>query len=513
MGILPEEALQAPQNAEIESQAREERLQLSLDAANVGTWEWNIRTGDVRWSPTLERIHGQEPGAFHGTFDGFLEGVHPDDRQPVLDAIRNAIVTGQRYEVEYRSTDADGATRWFEGRGRVSRDESGQAVWMSGLCMDTTERHRLQDRLLQRQRLESLGVLASGIAHDFNNLLTGILGNASLAEARLTPDDSARSLLGNVVTASRRAAELTQQLLAYAGKGRVTQEFLDLSEVVRELLPLVRPLIPPEVQLLLDLMPAPIIADSGQIHQVIMNLIINAAEAIDNAGTVAVTTGIAEVRGNAALESGMYAYLKVRDTGCGMDEKTIERIFDPFFSTKFAGRGLGLAAAHGIVSTHHGAIDVESAPDRGATFTVLFPAGDRNVAPVRQPLASVEPAGAGAILVVDDEEMVLEMAQTSLEIYGYSVLRASDGWAAVDVLTGAGDDVCAVVLDLTMPGMTCEETLKRLREIRPAMPVIIASGYGGTEITHRFQGAGIDGFLQKPYTPEQLAQCIAVATG
>lgn len=513
MGKSPEEALQVPQNAEFESQAREQRLQLSLDAANVGTWEWNIRTGEVRWSPTLERIHGKQPGAFRGTFDGFLEDVHPDDRQAVLDAIRNAIVTGRRYEVEYRSTDSHGATLWFEGRGRVFRDEVGEPVWMSGFCLDTTERHQLQDRLQQRQRLESLGVLASGIAHDFNNLLTGILGNASLAEARLMPGDSARPLLGNVVTASRRAAELTQQLLAYAGKGCVSQEPLDLSEIVRELLPLVRPVIPPEVQLFLDLAPAPVVADSGQLHQVVMNLIINAAEAISGVGTVLVTTRTEDMLEGAPLEPGAYACIKVRDTGCGMDANTLERIFDPFFSTKFAGRGLGLAAAHGIVHAHRGAIQVDSAPGRGATFTVLLPAGNRSAASARLPAPSMDLKGAGAILVVDDEEMVLEMAQTSLEIYGYSVLRASDGWSAVDVLNGARETICAVVLDLTMPGMTCEETLKRLRDIRPAMPVIIASGYGGSEITQRFDGAGIDGFLQKPYTPEQLAQCIAVATG
>ncbi len=512
MGTYAEEAVQASQDAELESQAREERLQLSLGAANVGTWEWNIRTGEVRWSPTLERIHGKEPGGFRGTFEGFFEGVHPDDRQPVLDAIRNAIVTGELYQIEYRSLRPDDSTRWFESRGHVLRDDSGEAVWMSGICMDTTERHRLQDRLLQSQRLESLGVLASGIAHDFNNLLTGILGNASLADARLAPDHSARPLLGNVVTASRRAAELTQQLLAYAGKSRVSQEPLDLSEIVRELLPLVRPAIPPEVQLVLDLAPAPVTADSGQIHQVVMNLVINASEAIVGAGTVLMSAGTEEVRDGMGLEPGIYAYLRVRDNGCGMDEKTLERIFDPFFSTKFAGRGLGLAAAHGIVRAHHGAINVESAPGNGATFTIMLPAGNKIGPSIRRPAVSVELTGAGAILVVDDEEMVLEMAEASLEVYGYSVLRASDGWSALDVLTGAVDRVRAVILDLTMPGMTCEETLQRLRAIRPAVPVIISSGYGGTEIAQRFQDAAIDGFLQKPYSPEQLAQCIAVAT-
>jgi len=508
MGTPLEEALQASEQAE----ARERRFQTSLDAANVGTWDWNIRTGEVRWSENLERIHGQETGVFRGTFEGFLDAVHPDDRLRVLDAIQKAVVAGEAYQVEYRSLRSDGTAMWLEGRGRVSHDEAGEPAWMSGICMDTTERHQLQDKLLQTQRLESLGVLAGGIAHDFNNLLTGILGNASLADAGLRADDPARQFLRDIVAASQRAAELTQQLLAYAGKGRVCREHLDLGNLVRDLMPLVRASIPAGVELVLDLAPTPIKADAGQIHQVVMNLIINAAEAITNTGTIVTTTGIEEVGSGVPhrLAPGNYAYLRVCDTGCGMDEETVGRIFEPFFSTKFSGRGLGLAAALGIVHSHHGSITVESAPGRGTTFTVRLPANDVSMA-VQQPVVPADLSGSGVILVVDDEDLVLRIAQASLESYGYTALLASDGRSALDLVAVAGDRIRAVVLDLTMPGMAIEETLKHLRDIQPTIPVMIASGYGESEIIPRLEALRIKGFLHKPYTAEQLAQCIRAA--
>jgi two-component system, cell cycle sensor histidine kinase and response regulator CckA len=377
MMLCPEEALSA--DAGLALRGRQERLGIALDAANVGVWDWNIRTGEVRWSDNLERIHAQEQGAFRGTFEGFLDGVHPDDRPAVLNAIDRAMTAGEKYEIEYRSLRPDGAAMWLEGRGHVFRDETGEPIWMSGICMDTTERHQLQERLRQSQGVESLRVLAGGIGHDYNDLLTSILSNASLAETKLYPEDPAGPLIKNVVAACQKAADLTRQLLAYAGKGHVRRERIDMGELARETLPLVRAFIPSGVELRRELTPAPIIADARQIQQLITNLIVNAAEAISGAGAIVVTTGVEEVRVNTAngLRPGMHAYLRVRDTGCGMDEATLGRIFDPFFTTKFCGRGLGLAAVHGIVRTHNGSIDVESSAGEGTTVTILLPRGDR----------------------------------------------------------------------------------------------------------------------------------------
>lgn len=241
----------------------EDQLRFSLDAAGVGTWNWEISSGEVRWSDNLERIHGQPPGSFQGTFEGFLSGVHVDDRDVVLRAIHGAQETREDYRVEYRSVREDGREIWLEGRGRVVFDSAGQAVRMFGVCMDVTERKRLTNHLQQTQRLESLGLLASGIAHDFNNLITGILGNASLALDRLTPADPARRFLQDVIAAGHQTADLTRQLLAYAGKGRLAVESLDLAAMVPEIVSLVRSSIPQGVDLEFDLAPAPIEADAS----------------------------------------------------------------------------------------------------------------------------------------------------------------------------------------------------------------------------------------------------------
>jgi PAS domain S-box-containing protein len=287
-------ALQASRQAEAEVRAREGRLLTSLEAANVGTWDWNIRSGDVRWSDNLERIHGQAPGSFRGTFEGFLEGVHPDDRQRVLDAIQGAVAGGATYSVEYRSIGPGDTVRWFEGRGHVIRDEAGGPAWMSGICMDVTERHRFQEQFSQTQRLESLGILAGGIAHDFNNLLLAIMGNASLAHDALPSCATAIPLLQNVLTACQRATLLTRRLLAYAGKDQTATTLTNLSTLVHELGSLLHASVPRLVTLSFELeedLPL-VLADEAQLQQVVMNLVINAAEAIPErvTGTVTITT-------------------------------------------------------------------------------------------------------------------------------------------------------------------------------------------------------------------------------
>jgi two-component system cell cycle sensor histidine kinase/response regulator CckA len=495
-------------------EAREDRLMDTLDAAHVGTWVWNIATGSVQWSDNLERIHRQEAGSFQGTFHGFLDGVHREDRERVLKAIQRATLEGQDYHVEYRS--ADGDEVWLEARGRVIFADDGAPLWMLGVCMDITERKQLHLQLRHTQRLESLGLLAGGIAHDFNNLLTGIMGNASLALDRLAEPDPTRPLLQGVVTASRRAADLTRQLLAYAGKGRFLIQDVEVSRLVDDTIPLVRSSLPDSVQVCLDLSPVPVRADAGQIHQLVMNLVINAAEAIGQGkpGTIAVSTGIRELNeASAPLPPGRYCCLEVRDTGCGMSEDTLARIFDPFFTTKFSGRGLGLAAALGIVRGHHGNITVRSRPGAGTTFTVLLPLSDTQAKPASQEVANADLAGSGTILVVDDEEVVLGMAEASLMSFGYRPLLAGNGRSAVEIVAESGNRIRAVVLDLTMPEMSGEETLQQLRAIQPGLPVIIASGYGETEINERFEGQTISAFLQKPYTPVQLAKTIRYAIG
>jgi signal transduction histidine kinase/CheY-like chemotaxis protein len=377
------------------------------------------------------------------------------------------------------------------------------------------EKKRSEQKLLETQKLESLGVLAGGIAHDFNNLLTGILGNASLALE--TPGaEPARPLLEDVVAATERAAHLTQQLLAYAGKGRFFVQPVNLSEAVRQISQLIRSSIPKNVELHLELsesLPA-IEADAAQLQQIIMNLVINAAESIAEGrpGEVCVTTrteNVDEAHTHQRLvageiHTGLYVTLEVRDTGSGMDEPTLARIFDPFFTTKFTGRGLGLAAVLGIVRGHHGAMCVESAPGEGTVFKVWMPPGSVKRSAAARPAAVAAAATAPAVLVIDDEEVICRTAKVVLERHGCRVILASSGAEGVEAFRNCADAISVVLLDLTMPGMNGEEALGRLQQIRPDVKVILSSGYNEIEIVERFAGKGLADFIQKPYTSVAL---------
>ncbi|MCL5744718.1 MAG: GAF domain-containing protein, partial [Acidobacteria bacterium] len=366
-----------------EAQRNAERLRLALDSGQMGIWDWNLRTGELDWSEKLETIHGLATGAFGRSFESFLSTVHPDDRQAVIAVMGQSGGDGRQFTIEYRVVWPDGSAHWVQGNGQAHFDEHGNFTRMIGLATDVTARRQLEEKLRQAQKLESVGLLAGGVAHDFNNLLTGILGNASLAADLSPAQGPIQGLLADVVCAGEKAADLTRQLLAYSGKGQFLIEPLDLSEVVRGIANLVQVSIPRLVGLRLVLAPdlPKIEADRCQIEQVIMNLGINAGEAIgEKHGTVLIRTGVRDLADRDLRESfpetagvGRYVYLEVTDSGSGMDESTLRKVFDPFFTTKFTGRGLGLAAVSGIVRSHRGAIQVSSAPGVGSTFRILLP--------------------------------------------------------------------------------------------------------------------------------------------
>ncbi len=378
------------------------------------------------------------------------------------------------------------------------------------------ERRKLESQMQQAQKLESLGVLAGGIAHDFNNLLVGILGNADLALLKLSPAAPARESIENVVKAAQRAADLARQMLAYSGKGRFLIEPLNLSEVVEEMAHMLEVSVSKRAVLkykFSDNLPL-IEADITQMRQIIMNLITNASDAIgDRSGVISVSTGAMHCDAQYLkttyvgenLGEGLYTYIEVSDTGCGMDAETQERIFDPFFTTKFTGRGLGLAAVLGIVRGHKGAIKVYSEPQRGSTFKVLIPAGHQlqyeQLVPQQRPEAW---PGGGCVLIADDEESVRAVGQEFLEAVGFRVLTARDGLEAVKHFSEHADEVSVVILDLTMPHMDGEEAYRELRRMRPDVRVILSSGYNEQDVTQRFSGKGLAGFIQKPYRMDDL---------
>lgn len=386
---------------------------------------------------------------------------------------------------------------------------------------DITERKQFDHQMQQTARLESLGILAGGIAHDFNNLLAGILGNAGLALSDAPADSGYQSALKDIVHASQRAAELTSQMLAYAGKGRLVMRRLDLSETVNDISSLIRSSIPKSVELSLNLAEKlPLVeADSGQMQQVVMNLIINGAEAIGegNKGSVQVVTGHEvlssdDIRTNfpsSDLLPGAYVTLEVTDNGKGMDEKTQNRIFDPFFTTKFTGRGLGLASVLGIIRGHQGAIRIRSCPGRGSAFKVWLPATDQIGSAPPPPVSPEELRGRGElILVVDDEDIVLRMTSVILERTGYQVVTAANGEQAVDRVREKKAEISLIILDLTMPVMGGAEALGRIREIAPKIPVIVSSGYDASRANSELKDKNIAGFIHKPTPVPQFLGAI-----
>ena len=416
----------------------------------------------------------------------------------------------------------DGSRIYVEGVLTAVYGAGGRLRGFTKLMQDVTMRRETEEALRRAAKLESIGVLAAGIAHDFNNLLVGVMGGISFAIDSLTAGHPAFPMLELAKVSSESAADLTRQLLAYAGKGRFIIRPTDLSKQVYDILDLVRTSVTPKVQLSLSLAERlPLIeADPSQIQQILMNLVINAQEAIgDREGFIAVSTGTVkltsgEILANADLagiEPRQYVYLQVSDTGIGMTLETRRKIFDPFFTTKFTGRGLGLAAVSGIVRAHKGAILVESAPGKGSTFRVVLPVTAASIASHQDKEASAaDLTGHGLILVVDDDIGVVQLASNVLETYGYRVLSSIDGREAVDAVRQHGKDISVVLLDMSMPVIGGDEAFRLMREIEPDIPVVFSSGYSDQITGTLLKNARKTAFLQKPYDMRTLAKTIKV---
>jgi signal transduction histidine kinase/CheY-like chemotaxis protein len=393
------------------------------------------------------------------------------------------------------------------------------------VSVDTTgkkrleEQHRrMEEQMLHVQKLESLGVLAGGIAHDFNNILMVILGNSDLAKMRLSPASPACENIDQIEKAARRAADLARQMLAYSGKGHFVIEVLNVNTVIQEMTHMLEVSISKKVLLRFNLaqdLPN-IMVDATQLRQVIMNLVINASEAIgERSGVIAISTGavdcdrayLSEMWIDDCLPEGLYIYLEIADTGCGMDKETVSKIFDPFFTTKFTGRGLGMAAVLGIIRGHHGAIKTYSEKGKGTTFKILLPA---SLSPESRPAALLHDGehlkGSGTVLLVDDEETIRALGKNMLQFLGYHVLTATDGRESLEIFRQNKDDIVCVILDLTMPHLDGEQTFRELRRIKPEVRVLMSSGYNEQEVTQKFLGKGLAGFIQKPYKVTELGR-------
>jgi len=494
-----------------------ERLAVATAAAGLGIFEWDIKGRTVRWEN--QRIfdifqRSRERGPL--SYDEFFSSVcHPEDRDNFLYEFQAARAERRPAMIQIRLRRDDGEWIWVEFSGQFDFTPDGQPRRFIGVVADVTERRRIEERLRERARLESVGLLAGGVAHDFNNLLTGILGNSSLALDVLDASDPARPMIESVVAASERAAALTRQMLAYSGRGRFVISRIDLSKLVREMANLLRTSIDRSIDLHLKLPSAlpPIEGDAVQIQQLVMNLIINAAEAMkDRNSEIAVRTSICHLdeshlaSQNPAFEitPGDYICLEVADQGIGMDEATMARIFDPFFSTKFTGRGLGLSATLGIVRGHKGSLTVESRPEQGTTFRIYFPA--LHAGPATAPSAPLA-RPFGTVLVVDDEEIVRTTAAHILETVGLEVIAVADGAEALAAFERNSGLIDLTILDLSMPGMSGETAFELIRQQWPEARIVISTGFMDENVFRRFRNSAA-GFLEKPYTVAGISKLL-----
>jgi len=472
----------------------------------------------------FETTLGMSPEDLDGR--GWLRLVQPEARAAVLDEYKR-IDVNRPIALDRCLLGLDGRSRWIHLRLATLRVDAEGNIDVLGSARDVTrlktaeqERERMARHVEQVQRLESLGILAGGIAHDFNNLLTVIRGSAQLALGELADGMPAKARVARIAEAAQHAGSLTDQMLAYAGKSSPERTPIDLAELVASMADLLRASVSERCELSFE---APgalsvIEGDANAMRQVILNLVLNAAEALGDAGgRVVVSAAVVAITreelrnafGNRQVAPGDVVELAVRDFGCGMDAATTARVFEPFFSTKFSGRGLGMAAVLGIVQAHQGAICVESALGQGTRMRVLVPQSARR--PVASPdaVSVATSSRGGSVLVVDDDDGIRELASEVLARAGFRVLTARGGHEALACVREVGADrVDAVLLDLAMPDMSGEEAFLRLRELRGDLPVILVTGYDAARVAERFAARGLDALLRKPWEPEDLIAAV-----
>ncbi len=515
--------------AEVELAQTNLRLQLAAASGGLGIWEWDIPSNTLVWDDRMFELYGIAPSQFSGCYEAWQAGLHPDDRARNIQAIQAAVEGQQQYDLEFRVVHPSGAVRHIKADALVVRDADGCAVRMIGLNRDVTEgklaaeeRERLQVQLTQAQKMESIGRLAGGVAHDFNNLLTVINGYSDMVLRQLQPDDPRWKYVNEIGRAGDRAAGLTRQLLAFSRKQITAPVAVDLNHLISENQAMLKRLIGEDVEISLELgsKVGRVLADPDQLHQVLMNLAVNARDAMPAGGQLSLKTESifldeAFSSTHMAAPPGFYAVLSVSDTGIGMDEKVLQHLFEPFFTTKEKGKGtgLGLSTVYGIVRQCGGWIDVESELRKGTTFRVVLPrmAGSPETQP-RDSLLQESLKGSETILVVEDQEEVRQFAVEVLRSFGYRVLEAGNGGDAVSVAERHFGPIHLLLSDVVMPGLSGQELADRLKGLRPSIAVLLMSGYPG-DTGARGEGTEELAYLPKPFTPEILAARVREVLG
>lgn len=506
-----------------EESLRRSQEKYRIVADNTYDWEfWIDQCGQFIYnSPSCARMTGYDADVFLHDPDMLKKIICDEDRLNVMEYVNGRAMNMKQEGIEFRVTHADGGLRWIDLICKPVFDDVGTSLGLRGSGRDITERKTTEQLLRDIQRKESLGILSSGIAHDYNNLLGIMMGNASLAQAHLPMGHPAAKNIEKSILAMDRAAALTQQMLAYAGKGKLHNQTIDLADEIHEHVILLKVSLSKNVRLVVQIPPTPVYVDGdpGQIEQIIMNLIVNGGEAIgESRGVVSITLSTVKLHGEAllaygertdsSLNDGDYALLEVKDTGCGMSREMITKIFDPFFTTKFTGRGLGLSAVIGIVHAHKGGISVESTEGVGTTFRVILPIAHAFVS-AKDPVTFEHPTqtlvlGCATILVIDDEADVAAMAQEILETEQYTVLVELNPITGIERYKQFHSHIGAVLLDLTMPDMSGKEAVEALQAIDPDVCIIITSGYSVDDVMKKLGMVKVSGFIQKPYRLQSL---------
>ena len=495
----------------------EERMRFALENADVGIWDVDYASGNLVWSEVLERHYGFAPGTFSGKLDTFLGCVHPDDRDSVALKVEAAMKEGRDFWLQHRVVWPDGTVRWLNAAGRILLDAAGKPVRGVGISLDVTERHALEARYQQAQKMDAIGRLAGGIAHDFNNLLTAILGYCELLREDLPAGGTMLADVEEIHRAGTSAALLTKQLLAFSRKQIVAPELIDVNTAVRDMRAMLDRLIGADIKVSQTLCgdSRHVLADRGQIEQIILNLVLNARDAMPRGGVLTIETDSVQLdegysRTHFDVAPGRYVALSVTDTGSGMTPEVQARLFEPFFTTKDPGKGtgLGLATVHGIVSRCGGCINVYSEVGHGTVFSVYLPAHDSVDAPVAAPADSAVLAVLTCtVLVVDDAPGVRELARRFLQRRGDTVVVAADASEALDIFA-ATPAINVLLTDVVMPGASGPALAQQLQQRRPSLKVIFMSGYTEDAIVQRgILNEGVV-FLHKPFSSESLSRRI-----
>ena len=492
----------------------EERMRFALESAHIGIWDMDCVSGAVQWSEVLETQYGLPPGTFGGTYEAFVERIHPEDRASVSEAIGRAMKSGSDFSVLHRTIRPDGTVRWLSGGGRIVLGEDGQPARAIGISQDVTERRALEAQVQQTQKMEAIGLLAGGVAHDFNNLLTIILGFCEMLLSDLPPDDPRYQDLTEIQTAGTQAAQLTRQLLAFSRTQIIEPALLDLSAIVTEIRPMLRRLIKEDIKLLIGVEPRlPLVqADRGQVEQVILNLAVNGQDAMPRGGTLTIETAKVDLDEHYAathvgVQPGPHVVLTVTDSGTGMTPEVREHLFEPFFTTKEVGKGtgLGLATVHGIATRSGGSVNVYTELGRGTSFKVYFPQAAPVDTVVQVPVTTAPPTGTETVLLVEDADGLRELTKRLLERLGYTVVAAASTQDALRQFE-EHPSIDLLLTDVVMPGGGGADLAQQLSARSHALKVLYMSGYTDDAIVqHGVLKPGI-AFLQKPFTADALGR-------